>query len=52
MFKKKKNLPARPPIPNKDEILEDLNRVNSNDEVFKHMQENPAVLTGNFIFHL
>ncbi|KFM69656.1 hypothetical protein X975_21083, partial [Stegodyphus mimosarum] len=34
MFKRKTNLPARPPIPTRDEILTDLTNAEPNDIVF------------------
>ncbi|KAG8197725.1 hypothetical protein JTE90_001647 [Oedothorax gibbosus] len=49
MFKKKASLPARPPIPNKDEILEDLSRATSDDVVFNHIDENLALITGEAV---
>ncbi|KAF8792685.1 hypothetical protein HNY73_004255 [Argiope bruennichi] len=35
MFKRKTTLPARPPIPSKDEIIDDLTQATPDDVVFK-----------------
>ncbi|GBN70506.1 hypothetical protein AVEN_121749-1 [Araneus ventricosus] len=35
MFKRKTTLPARPPIPSKDEIVDDLTQATPDDVVFK-----------------
>ncbi|PRD36091.1 UNVERIFIED_CONTAM: hypothetical protein NCL1_09686 [Trichonephila clavipes] len=39
MFKRKTALPARPPIPSREEIIEDLTQATTNDVVFKLERE-------------